>query len=191
MDFSWLTGGWHTGISAGGSNVSKTNFYQARGSGETTSYDNFQKFMNYPKVKTNTFQGYYYVSGMDSYYKTDILSTADTLADNALPYCLLDPLGTDNSDNSAYISPSEITAARCDGFLEYCYEWNNVKITGYSWGDEEVWDISQYDPGLFAHSYIYIPGMFGSYTLQHSSTLLTPADQADNMTYAGGYGTAP
>jgi len=38
-----------------------------------------------------------------------------------------------------YISPSEVVKLRCDGLVEYCYEWNNVWV----WGDSGTnYDIS-------------------------------------------------
>ncbi len=187
VDLAWYTGGWHAGVSI---DSNGDNFYQARGSGQTTGKDDFKGFMNYPKANNN-FQGYYYMSGMSTSDRDEIVSTGKKLAEYKLPYSLTSPLGADNANDSDFYSPDEVTSARCDGFLEYCYEWNSVKITEYSWGDDKPWDISEVERGLIAHSFIYIPGLFGSYTLEFSPTLLTPKNQSAFMTYAGGKGRKP
>ena len=57
--------------------------------------------------------------------------------------------------------PYDIKSLRCDGIVEYCYEWQNVRI----FGSDARWDISKNDQGNKDH---------------HSGTATTPKKQAQN-----------
>ena len=63
--------------------------------------------------------------------------------------------------------PSDILGIRCDGFVEYCYEYNNIKV----FGSDSYWNISLTDSRCQD---------------EHGGFLLTPKSQAQNyMTRIG------
>ena len=78
--------------------------------------------------------------------RKDIVNTAlDLIANNPIGYpdfdlfpdCL-NPIG----DPGSYIAADEIDKLRCDGVVEYCYEWNNIWV----WGKNGThYDISNAD----------------------------------------------
>ena len=39
------------------------------------------------------------------------------------------------------IQPTDVTSVRCDGFVEYCYEYYGYRI----YGDDDHWDITKSD----------------------------------------------
>lgn len=55
-----------------------------------------------------------------------------------IPYCVLDQIeysaGTGN-----YVLPEHVTKIRCDGIVEYVYEWSNHKVGGPA----NYWDITR------------------------------------------------
>ncbi len=40
--------------------------------------------------------------------------------------------------HTLYVQPSDILLLRCDGVVEYCYEWFNFRI----YGSDSQWDIT-------------------------------------------------
>ncbi|WP_432406577.1 hypothetical protein [Wukongibacter sp. M2B1] len=86
---------------------------------EFCSYDDF--------LDGNDFMGVYAADDCTSNDRDDIRETASDLTMQAISYTFLNLLEYDD-DPGTYINPSEIDKLRCDGVVEYCYEWNNVMI---------------------------------------------------------------
>ncbi|MBC2581540.1 hypothetical protein [Clostridium sp. DJ247] len=80
-------------------------------------------------------------------YRSSILSTLASLdADPGITYTMYDQLNYE-SNPGTYVNVSEISDIRCDGVVEYAYEWNNVWVwgkssTGTSSGTPTHFDIS-------------------------------------------------
>ena len=102
-----------------------------------TSYNSF--------LGGKTFKGYYTsVSNPSLYSRRTILATALKFYNYAISYRALNQIDYSIkyiSFNDRLVFPSEITKFRCDGFLEYCYEFNNIRAFGPSY-DAEQWNIS-------------------------------------------------
>ena len=92
---------------------------------------------------TNTFLGYYCPkTPMTSNQRTMVIAYANGLetlsSAGDIVYGLTGQLFYDNyhvkdffgSSNQKVIEQMDITKLRCDGFVEYCYERNNIKISG-------------------------------------------------------------
>lgn len=83
----------------------------------------------------STYYGTYtHKNGLTSTQRDSILSTAAALEkDTGLTYTMYDQINWD-SDAGSYISVYEITDIRCDGVVEYSYEWNNIWVWGRTSG---------------------------------------------------------
>lgn len=92
-----------------------------------------------------SFVGEYYMSGMTYSDQLNIFYTAVDLTNNSIGYTLFNLFTTDLS--SGTISPSDINKMRCDGVVEYSYEYNGIKVLGGSTN----WNCSTVS-GLNAHS---------------------------------------
>lgn len=75
----------------------------------------------------NDFMGVYAADDCTSNDRDDIRETAADLTTQAISYTFINLLEYEDNPGT-YISPSEIDKLRCDGVVEYCYEWNNVMI---------------------------------------------------------------
>lgn len=110
----------------------------------------------------NTFlSGYTYIGAfinptMTNTDRTNILSTAAAMdADPGISYTAWNMLDTDPNPGT-YVQVSEITDIRCDGVVEYAYEWNYVWVWGksdnaQSTGTPQHFDVS-YVPYLPEHN---------------------------------------
>ncbi|MGX1984152.1 hypothetical protein EDD69_1303 [Thermolongibacillus altinsuensis] len=79
-----------------------------------------------------TYYGTFKTSSLTSTQRDSILSTAEALDnDPEITYTMYDQLNWE-SNAGDYISVSEITDIRCDGVVEYAYEWNNIWVWGRS-----------------------------------------------------------
>ncbi|HJB27040.1 MAG TPA: hypothetical protein H9662_10610 [Firmicutes bacterium] len=63
------------------------------------------------------------------------VATGRKLASDNISYTLLNQLEYNTYSNWVYTS--DITKIRCDGVVEYCYEWNNYRV----YGADDCWDI--------------------------------------------------
>lgn len=66
-----------------------------------------------------------------------------------------------NSTSSTWVYPADLTQCRCDGVVEYCYEYYGYRV----FGNDSYWDISR---------------MGDSYKNQHALATVTPETQANN-----------
>lgn len=111
-------------------------------SGSIVEYATFDEFM---KTSNNTYIGEYYMDGMSLTDHYNIFFTAVDLTNESIGYTLWSIFTTDLT--SGTIEPSDINKMRCDGVVEYSYEYNNIKVLGGSTN----WDVSTVS-GLNAHS---------------------------------------
>lgn len=129
---------WHGAIIYGPeTSTSYYIFAQASGNGHTTEYVSYLDFLD-----GNNQMGYYEPSSVsltDS-QRQKVIKTAKELVDEHIPYCLINIIEYDRvSSSQRTYTPSDISAIRCDGFVEYAYEYNNIRVCG---GDSD-WNISK------------------------------------------------
>lgn len=151
---------WHGAIIAGPeTSMSYYIFAQARGVGSTTELGSYLDFIGRGEPK-----GYYRPSSTSysASQRDRVCDTAVDLAYERIPYVMTNPISYSMSSIASKKYPiSDILAIRCDGFVEYAFEYNNIRI----YGSDENWDISK--PGVGPD-------------LEHSGFQLTPRKQANN-----------
>lgn len=72
--------------------------------------------------------------------RSAVANTARRLATKSINYTALQQIkySTIGADVTTKASPSLITHIRCDGVIEYCYEYNDIRV----YGNDANWDIS-------------------------------------------------
>lgn len=150
---------WHTAIIKTGSSTSDYVFAHAAGSGSTTGTTNYAGFLG-----DGDPQGYYRPSSttLTSSQRDAVCGTATELANERLGYVFTQPIRYSIASATPYKHPiSEIVAIRCDGFVEYAYEYNDIRV----YGDDTYWNISRTGE---------------SYMDEHGGFQLTPRKQAND-----------
>lgn len=110
------------------------------------SIGNYSDFVN-----NNTFLGYYSPKTvMSDYKKEQVLSRATQLKSfsdagdiiytviGQLSYSGYDTVNYYNQGPKKLIQPINVDQLRCDGFVEYCYEHENIRISG----NDSNWNVS-------------------------------------------------
>lgn len=156
MGYSILTsGGWgfgHTGI------MYRDDFYDPNGSMRSnsvihiSSYTSPVEYGSYSDfIGGNNFIGYYCPKSTVTVAQRNlIISTAKCLkqhsdakeikyrASGQIDYSNYTTMNFYGRANTKVIMPNNITRLRCDGFVEYCYEYNNIRISG----SDSYWNIA-------------------------------------------------
>ncbi|MBT7040292.1 MAG: tandem-95 repeat protein [Bacteroidetes bacterium] len=194
--WSWLTG-WlgHTGLCAGidaGNNIRIIEVGGVINVVRHNYWSSMQGDDNYWGANTLNNSSYYMTFSM----RRNVMNTAVELVGYSY---LLYPVIGGNVDAiwyvlfpGTYISPSEVNGLRCDGLIEYCYEWNNYWV----WGSNGThYDISRtewaeehnnfYDWPYNANTEL-APVVQGGYA-GGSSTHMNWVAQTDVPTYSAGY----
>lgn len=128
---------WHGAIIV--SRVGDSQSYaQATGLGYTTEKVTYNGFLG-----NGTPQGYYRPAStsISSDQRSAVAQTASDLATLRIPYISLSCISF-YSVPSSRISyrPTDIKYIRCDGLVEYSFEYNNIRVCGP--GSNRMWDIS-------------------------------------------------
>ena len=127
---------------------------------------------DYPYSK-NSFMGYYRPVSQNptSAQRDAVVATARQLASNFIDYCGTEQMHYDetSSTTKTYVQPSDIDTIRCDGVVEYCYEYNNIRI----YGSDMFWNIARWGALYEAH--------------HASPTAITPRKQAQDYMYVISY----
>lgn len=122
----WITvGNNHAGLYYG--TIGTTHYvYEIQGVGSSVERNTLSVF-----IDGKTHYGYFENPSMSSNSRSNILATASALANNTeIGYTGFNPLSYSNTNTSGYIHPNHINNIRCDGVVEYSYEFNDV----YVWG---------------------------------------------------------
>lgn len=119
------------------------------GPNNVVQYGTFAEFLD-----GNNDKGELYKSSVSQSTAYDIFYTAHDLTNEGIAYSYSPMLRS--SKSSGKIHPSDITKIRCDGVVEYCYEYNGVRLQGPN-DSTNTWDIStalgaDYHPGTFRPS---------------------------------------
>ena len=124
--------------------------------GEQVSYVSWNGFIN-----GNSFMGVYEpIGGISSLKRDDVHSIARLLRSENIEYTVLGQINY-SSSSLTWIYPDDITSMRCDGVVEYSYEFNEVRI----YGDNDRWNIALNKTANKDH---------------HSLFRITPISQANN-----------
>lgn len=161
---------WHAGIM---DKASKDDIYpviHSAGSGHNVAYGSWDEFMN---VSENcSFVGYYRPVSQNptSTQRDAVNAVARQLAADFIGYTIGAQIAydEDSSTTKAVVQPSDIESMRCDGVVEYCYEYNNIRI----YGDDGNWNISKWG---------------GEYKSKHEGFGITPRKQAQDYMYLVSY----
>ncbi|MEH7115972.1 hypothetical protein V7128_00930 [Neobacillus vireti] len=118
----FLNGHDHAGVMKNSTTVYEIAGYSSD-SVKETSLTNFKA--------GETYYGTYKLkSGLTSTQRDAIITTAEALEqDTGLTYTMYDMINWDSYTGS-YINVYNITDIRCDGVVEYAYEWNNYWVWG-------------------------------------------------------------
>ena len=150
------SGQWHAGILVTANSQGSNSVIHAPGSGnggKVICYTDWSGFFNGNTYKRTTKAN----ASMSSGLRNAVIGTAQTLTIYNIGYTVLSQIDYPVNCYGSYIQPSDITAARCDGVVEYCYEKNSFSVYGS--------DIS-----------------YGSAAnlLDHAGTRITPQKQAED-----------
>lgn len=127
---------WHAGIMVepNSSNYGSA-IAHAPGGSERSGYTTYEKFLN-----GHTYKGVYKpLTAMSSHDRDLVVATARYIANRHINYKLDGMIEATDRGQTRFV-PSDITAIRCDGVVEYCYEYNGFPIYGAGY-----WDISKND----------------------------------------------
>lgn len=106
------------------------------------------------------FMGYYLPNrSLTASQLTSVVNTARQLLNNDIGYNLYNQINYDEDAVGTKVSPDEIKSIRCDGVVEYCYEYNNIRV----YGSDSNWNISINSKAVKS---------------EHSGTKITPESQA-------------
>lgn len=83
------------------------------------------------------------------------------LKDEQIPYSLLYQVEYNTSTAGTWVDPNEVTKMRCDGVVEYVYEWYGFRV----YGSNTYWDVTK--SGYWNRD-------------AHSGTAVTPKSQAQS-----------
>ena len=132
---------WHGAIVASGQGTSGT-YAQATGVNHTTGTVSYSGFLG-----DGTFKGYYQPASLTTYTNAQreaVMATANTLSRLRIPYVALDCIKYSGIMlTQEHYNPIDILAIRCDGFVEYCFERNGIRVCGPL--HEDAWDITLND----------------------------------------------
>jgi hypothetical protein len=107
----------------------------APGSGSNVQWATWSAFLGGNKIK-----GYYRPNvAPTSGARDNFKYMARRLKDDAIPYSLW--LGVDYNVGTAgtWVDPSEIIGMRCDGVVEYVFEWYGFRVVG----SDTTWDVTR------------------------------------------------
>jgi hypothetical protein len=138
---------WHAGLMNQPSSTYENNTI-IHTDGHNTKYGTWLDF-----VGSNGFKGVYKPkAGLSNVERGYALTTGRALASENIPYNVRYQLNYSSDLYGKWVRTYEITSMRCDGLVEYAYEWNDIRVYGsiennlwnISWGDEEIWKHHSY-----------------------------------------------
>lgn len=138
---------WHAAIMDKASSTDIYPVVHAPGAFQNVQYGSWDDFLN-----GNTFMGYYKPAStsVSSTKRDQVTATARSLAADFISYTILRQIiypVNNNPSGKTVVGVSDITDLRCDGVVEYCYEFNNVIIypdNSFNW-DVSKWNKDNYD----------------------------------------------
>ena len=156
-DGAFLGTTWHAGLMDEPKSTNYLPVLHIGGLNEGVTWCSWSTFIN-----GNVFKGVYKPkSGITSSGRDNIVAMGRRLRTEDLGYTPLSQIDHFVTNSSSWVFPSDLWLIRCDGVVEYCYEWYGYRI----YGNDTYWDITR----------------GGFLTLDHhSGTAVTPKSQAQS-----------
>ncbi|MNW26931.1 hypothetical protein D3C74_37140 [compost metagenome] len=149
---------WHAGLWDEPSSTSVLPIMHAPGPGSVLQWDSWEDFLN-----GNNFMGTYKPNKFASSSMRDaFVAMGRNLRTEKVPYNLAYQVYYNHSSASNYVHYDEITSMRCDGVVEYIYEWYSYRV----YGNDSRWDVTKND--VLNRE-------------QHSGTAITPKKQVNYL----------
>ncbi|WP_010096351.1 hypothetical protein [Ornithinibacillus scapharcae] len=150
---------WHAGMMVQGTRTNYKPVAHAPGTGSQVKADDWSKFMD-----GNNFKGVYRPNKSPTSAARDLfVATARSLGPENISYNLAYQMYYDTGTAGSYVSANEISSMRCDGVVEFVYEFHNYRV----YGSNTYWDITKNSFWGRDH---------------HSGTAITPKKQVNYLT---------
>ncbi len=121
---------WHAGIvytSTGKSSSAITKVAHHPGTGKVATVNaSFSAFLD----GNNTFKGARKTPNLTTAVRNKILQTCRDLDAESVGYCFDVLIKFSGVSSDMQIDPENVKSTRCDGFVEYCYEYNGQLVRG-------------------------------------------------------------
>ncbi len=129
------------------------------GSNDIVKWDTWDNF-----IDGKTFKGVYRPNSNPSSSQRDLfVSMGRKLINEKIPYNLAYQVYYDTSTSGTWVDHDEISSMRCDGVVEYIYEWYGFRV----YGNGTYWDVTKNSFWGRDH---------------HSGTAVTPKSQVNYLT---------
>ena len=137
---------WHAGIISGRTINLPDPIIHIGGPDKLVDFCTYEEFLD-----GNSFMGYYRPeTKLSDAQRENVVLTATKLTNYNIGYKIVHQI--DYKATGSIVQPSDIELIRCDGVVEYCYEYNGIRISG---GDSS-WNISVNSAvNLAAHTFIF------------------------------------
>ena len=120
-------------------------------------WDSWENFLD-----GNNFKGVYRPNSSPSSSTRDLfVAMGRKLKDEQISYNLAYQVYYDTGSSGTWVDPSEISSMRCDGVVEYTFEWYGYRV----YGSDTYWDVTK-------NSFLG--------RNHHSGTAVTPKSQAED-----------
>ena len=194
LDWSLVGHVGHTGIFSGINYYNSKRFYEMLNDSPSMHENYWSDMISDPD---NVYWGAYTLNNIDMTFsrRRMVVDVANTVFayDIGYPWLGSDLLNHYNNPGT-YVGANEIEELRCDGLVEYCYEWNDL----YVWGKNGTnYDVSVTN-NVEDHNDLYVNSITDDpdYELAPivqsgraggTSTHMTSSAIVDTPTYSGGY----
>ena len=149
---------WHAGLWDESSSTKVLPIMHAPGPGSILQWDSWENFLD-----GNNFMGTYKPNEFASSSMRDaFVAMGRNLRTEKISYNLAYQIYYNHSGASNYVHYDEITSMRCDGLVEYIYEWYSYRV----YGNDSRWDITKNNVLNREH---------------HGGTLITPKKQVNYL----------
>ncbi|OPA79285.1 hypothetical protein BVG16_09360 [Paenibacillus selenitireducens] len=150
---------WHAGLWDEPSTAYAFPILHAPGPGSVLKWDSYENFLD-----GNTFTGTFKPNTDPSSSARDLfVAMGRNLRTENISYNLVYQVYYSTDDASTYVKYDEISSMRCDGVIEYIYEWYSNRV----YGDDTYWDVTKNSFWGRDH---------------HSGTAVTPKKQVNYLT---------
>jgi len=149
---------WHNAIMGDPYSTTAVPVIQAPGGEANVRWDTWSGFI----AGNNNFTGVYRPKTSPTSYDRDLfVSMGSNLITESIPYTVIEQIFYDSVTAGVWVDPSEIVYLRCDGVVEYIYEWYGFRV----YGNDAYWDITRANYDILDH---------------HSWANITPQAQAQS-----------
>lgn len=118
-------------------NTTSLPVVQAIGSSGNVKWDTWKNFLG-----GKAYMGTYRPKAIaTSVPRDNFVYMGRRLKDDQIPYSLLYQVEYNTRTSGNWVEPDEVTTMRCDGVVEYVYEWYGFRV----FGSDSRWDVTKVD----------------------------------------------